>query len=295
MPCYQPLQGWYSCDGDTKGAVIFARQPGRMYIETALPCGKCIGCRMEQARQWAIRCMHEAEDHENNCMVTLTYDEQNVPADGSLQPMELQLWLKRLRKKFPSRIRYFACGEYGDQYHRPHYHCLLFGIDFDDSIEYNPNSGLPSVSELQETWTNGYVKVSPFTYESAAYVARYVIKKQKSEDSYLDKTTGVIRSPEFTRMSRMPGIGCRWLQQNYADTYKDDTVIFARGQVTRPPRYYDKKFEQGPGAGTIQDIKKKRIEESFKRRSDSTPEKLRVREIVAKARLAQLKRGYEND
>lgn len=249
---------------------------------------------MDYARQWAIRCMHEAESHDYNCMVTLTYDDKNLPDDGSLRPVDVQLWLKRLRKTFKDHtIKFFLCGEYGDNLSRPHYHVLLFGIDFQREELYNEKDIRPLVCELQQTWNKGHVHVAPLTFEVASYVARYCTKKQDSEIDYCDKTTGVLLQKEFTRMSRRPGVGYDWLQKNHYDTYKDDSVVVSGNNVFRPPRYYDKIYKKKFGENALDVIKSKRIEESFERRDKSTPDRLLVKEKIAKARLALQKRRIE--
>jgi len=293
MPCYSPLEAWYGTAGALKGKVVFSRLPGRLYVALPLPCGKCIGCRMEYARQWAIRCVHEAELHENNCMVTLTYNDEHLPDDGSLRPQDVTLWLKRLRKSFPEiKIRYFLAGEYGSQLSRPHYHVLLFGIDFADEINYHKKDKRPPISELKETWKLGHVHVTPLTIETASYVARYCLKKQTDEIQYTNKESGVILHREYTRMSRRDGIGAAWLAQNHADTYKDDTIIVGQ-KISRPPRYYDKRTLKIKGDDALSETKARRIEESYRRRENSTPDRLAVKEKIAKARLALQKRRFE--
>lgn len=239
--------------------------------------------------------MHEAEMNDNNCMVTLTYDDENPKFDGDLHPEHVQLWMKRLRQEFKDRkIKFFLAGEYGDKTQRPHYHVLLFGLDFQSNIDYNHSDPRPSVDILQETWTFGHVHVAPLTYETAAYVARYCLKKQEKEIDYVDKSTGAILHREFTRMSRRPGVAARWLEKNHADTYKDDTVIMQGNRKSRPPRYYDKLIEKMQGAKALEKIKSNRLEASVDRRANNTPDRLRVRELVAKARNSIRKRSYEN-
>lgn len=294
MPCFHPLKAWYSVDGETRGTVVFNRLPGRVYLATDLPCGKCDGCRMEHARQWAIRCMHEAELHEDNCMVTLTYSDEHLPNDGSLRPEDPQLWMKRLRKRFRDRkISFFLAGEYGDKHKRPHYHALLFGLDFQTGIVYNVNDKRPHVNDLEDSWGLGQVHVDPLTYETAAYVARYCLKKQEKEIDYCDVSTGVILQREYTRMSRRPAIGKNWFLANHVDTYKDDTVVMGT-TISRPPRYYDKLLAAQDPENILKKIKRKRLEASFSRRANSTDERLKKREIVAKARNKLLKRRIEN-
>jgi len=254
---------------------------------------------MKQARQLASRCMHEVDLHDDTCMVTLTYDDEHLPQYGHLCPRDLTLWLKRLRKTFPNKkIRYFGAGEYGSQYQRPHYHVLIFGLDFQDELNYNPNDQRPLLTDLKDTWNYGHLKVTKFSYESAAYVARYCLKKQnetqRDDRLIVDRTTGVLLAPEFTRMSRMPGIGAKWLSSNHEDTYKDDIVI-AGGAKRRPPRYYDKRYVKIKGEGALDITKAKRIHAALKRSKDSTPERLAVREKIMKSAIAEKRRGYEND
>jgi hypothetical protein len=238
--------------------------------------------------------MHEAELHQDNCMVTLTYDDKHLPDDGSLRPRDTQLWLKRFRKEFPGKkIKFFLAGEYGDEKQRPHYHVLLFGIDFQNEVKYNKDDSRPSVVVLEKTWGHGNVHVAPLTYETAAYVARYCLKKQESENDYVNKSNGVILSREFTRMSRRPGIAAEWLEKNHVDTYQDDTVIMQGNRKSRPPRYYDKLIEKKQGAEALKEIKRDRLEASALRRANNTPDRLRVRELVAKARNALRKRRIE--
>lgn len=293
MPCYSPLEAWYGTDGDLRGKVLFNRLPGRLYVPLSLPCGKCVGCRMEYARQWAIRCVHEAEEHEHNCMVTLTYDDKYLPENGSLCPEHVQKWLKRLRKSFPDKkIRFFLAGEYGDRMSRPHYHVLLFGLDFASEISYNQHDDRPKVIELESTWRLGHVHVAPLTIETASYVARYCLKKQTDPKKYF-ASTGCELHSEFTRMSRRPGIGYSWLHQNKVDTYKDDCVVVGK-KISRPPRYYDKMYLKSDGDDALSGIKVRRTNAAFKRRANATPDRLAVREIICKAKLALLKRGYEN-
>ena len=138
MPCYRPLVGYRSVKiGPTgKRPVVFKARDAFFDHQVKVRCGQCIGCRLEKARQWALRCSHEASLHENNCFVTLTYSDKNLPKYNSLELRDFQKFMKRLRKHFDGGIRFFHCGEYGDKNGRPHYHAILFGIDFDDREIY---------------------------------------------------------------------------------------------------------------------------------------------------------------
>lgn len=130
--------------------------------------------------------------HEASCFVTLTYDEDHLPAGGSLLPEDPQQWLKRFRIALaPTRIRYFLVGEYGESSWRPHYHLSIFGVG-------------PEVGPLiQQTWGKGWTSCYEFNETTAQYVAGYVIKKLTSKD--MEALQG--RYPEFARMSLRPGLG----------------------------------------------------------------------------------------
>lgn len=208
-----------------------------------VPCGKCIGCRLERSRQWAMRCCYEASLYSKNCFITLTYNDYNLPFDLSLKPRDLQLFMKRLRKYLdPLKVRFFACGEYGDLNKRPHYHVILFGYSFLDNAELvrsDTHTLVYHSAELAKLWPFGYVSVGEFSFESAAYVARYCLKKVNGKQAK-EHYNG--RVPEFLRCSNRPGIGAEWLEKYQNDVYPDD-VCFARGRPCKPPRYFDKRFD----------------------------------------------------
>jgi hypothetical protein len=252
--------------------------------------------------------MHEASLHEESCFVTLTYSPENLPGDGSLRKQDFQGFMKRLRARFSCQtIRYFHCGEYGAQLGRPHYHACIFGIDFPDKVFYKPagEARLYSSALLERIWSYGFCTVGDVTFESAAYVARYIMKKvtgDLAKEHYLcvDNDTGEIacdargdlcvRQPEYVTMSRRPGIGRAWYQSFFNEVFPSDEVI-ARGVKCRPPRYYDNLFEAG--GGDLEAVKRSRVERAFKHVADCVPERLKVRERCVKARVALLKRGFE--
>lgn len=162
-------------------------------------CGKCLPCRIMRRRVWAHRILLESYKHGDSCFATLTYDEDHVPADGSLAPPVVQLWLKRLRKKLsPEKIRFFLVGEYGDESFRPHYHAALFGVSALVAGGVDGDAGI-----VRETWPYGFTFVGELNEATSKYVAGYTVKKMTSkEDSRLEG-----RFPEFARMSLRPGIG----------------------------------------------------------------------------------------
>lgn len=244
MACYSPVKGVYlkNCPpGQDRGV--------------AVPCGRCIGCRIEYARQWAVRCMHEAKVTEENMFITLTYDDDSMPwvcdevglLRRTLSKRDIQNFLKRLRKMVaPKRIRYLISGEYGETFGRPHYHGIIFGHEFaDKKLLRNGTNKLYTSDQLQEAWGNGFSNFGGVTFDSANYVAKYVLKKIKG-DKEAEHYGG--REKEFMLMSRVPPIGSSWLERFGTDVYPSDQVI-VRGRDTRPPRAYDKWYEKNNPEG----------------------------------------------
>jgi hypothetical protein len=284
--------------GVLKNEISFKECPDSNKI--TLPCGQCIGCRLERSRQWAIRCMHEAQMHTENSFITLTYNDKHLPSDKSLVYRDFQLFVKRLRKRYPGRkIRYYMAGEYGENFGRPHFHACLFGIDFDDKKLWkrtSAGSNLYTSKNLEILWPFGYSSIGDVTFESAAYVARYIMKKvtgKNAQEHYTetDPETGEIttRTPEFTKMSLKPGIGYEWYKQYTSDVYPHDYVV-VRGKKVKPPKYYDKNYKiQYPYE--FDELLYIRQQSATLNNADNTPERLAVKEQVTKAKLQQLKRN----
>lgn len=191
MACFHPLSGYRAeaVNPDTgKHSIVFDRRKARfggvlLQDQIEVPCGQCIGCRLERSRQWALRCVHEASLHDENCFITLTYDPEHLPiyfrddgpALGTLCKEDFQNFMKRLRERIGTKIRFFHCGEYGEQLGRPHYHAIIFGYDFADKtpIEVSDGGHNQFVSEmLTEVWGKGRCTIGAVTFDSAAYVAR---------------------------------------------------------------------------------------------------------------------------
>ena len=295
MACFHPLVAYRSADGSIS---FVDRGKGDQLL---LSCGQCIGCRLERSRQWATRCVHEASLYDDNCFITLTYNNDNVPIDGGLNYSHFQLFMKRLRKRFPNdTIRFYMCGEYGENYGRPHYHACLFGFNFPDRVLHSrTGSGFFIYTSriLESLWSYGFSSVADFSFESAAYVARYVMKKitgQAAKRHYevLDEMTGEIynRSPEFCRMSLKPGIGARWWDKfGQSDVVPRDKVVI-NGVESTVPRYYDKLLRRYNFL-QYDDAKTRRAFDNYQRRADNTDARLAVKEQVVKARLSKLFRG----
>jgi len=233
MACTKPLNAYKMPSGKK---IFFTPFLGCEFVQ--LPCGQCIGCRLARSREWAVRCTHEAQLYEDNCFITLTYSDEYLPLNASLRRKDLTDFFKRLRKRFSHTIRYFACGEYGTKFARPHYHAILFNHDFADKRLYKSGKfPLFNSQTLSETWPFGHSVVAGFSFESAAYTARYCVKKvtgKNADDHYGDRT------PEFSAMSLKPGIGYDFFMKYYEDIVNYDRVVSRGGKESKPPRYYDK-------------------------------------------------------
>lgn len=252
--CTRPLHAWQS----PSGKVFFTPYKDSTPID--LPCGQCIACRLARSRDWATRCVHEAKLHEESSFLTLTYDDAHLPANGSLVPEHLTNFFKRLRKHYDGRkIRYFACGEYGDKSQRPHYHCILFGCSFPNRKPVSTGKfPLYNDDSLSRIWGFGHAVIGDVTFESAAYCARYVCKKitgSGAADHY------GARVPEFSRASNRPGIGADYFHKYYEDIATYGRVYSRGGHFTKPPRYYDK-LASGYDVEHLEAVKAKRVEDA---------------------------------
>lgn len=325
MPCYHPLEGFY--DRLLK-KVYFSSIPKVAMLThlsdiepIKLPCGKCIGCRLERSRKWAMRCVYEASLHAENSFLTLTYSPEFLPEGGTLVKRDLQLFMKRLRKTFPGkRIRYFACGEYGENFARPHYHVILFGfsppdykrkrsrsrpvlptladwlssgslpspvIDFSDTVS-SEDSVLAEYSPLiSKLWGNGHVAVGDVTFESCAYVARYCLKKINGSSA---KEHYGNRLPEFIVMSRRPGIAGDWFEKWKDDVFPADRC-FSRGVQCKPPRYFDKLLEK-TAPELLTGIKAAR--KNFAQNHPVPFDRLSAAEAIVQRNMQKFSRRFEN-
>lgn len=215
-----------------------------------LPCGHCPSCLLNKRKEWAIRCACESKYHINNCFVTLTYDDAHNP--GTLVKKDLQRFIKAIRN-LGYQVRYFACGEFSPR-GRPHYHAILFGwMPEDMKYSHTSNSGEKIFTSdiLSKCWTKGISCVQMFTPAAAGYVAGYTNKK------YLDERG-------FLLMSRRPGIGFHYLQDNFDKLLEYDSIVDDLGsyKIARPSRYFDKLVESFYGPFYLDLIKNKRIEKA---------------------------------
>lgn len=283
-------------------------------------CGRCIGCRLENSRQWAVRCIHESQLHKESCFLTLTYNDDHLPKDLSINKKIVQKFLKKLRRKYPDKnIRYLYCGEYGEENNRPHYHICLFGIDFSHDRKFyklnSLNQRLYNSPTLDKLWSKplnkgdrptsiGHAVIGDLTYQSAAYVARYVTKKvtgKEQPEKYgekLDLETGELtlaRTPEFAEASRRPALGREWFYKHYKEVYPNDFVVVNK-TPQKPPKYYDQLLEEHDKE-LYDRVKSKRTQamkaEVEKRPEEHDPYRLAVKEQIRGRKKKYLPRRIE--
>ena len=307
MPCYHPLQASFSLRDDGKKKITFSTPAAKLFKGgsklpgdfLSLPCGKCVGCRLERSRQWAVRIMHEASLYEDNCFVTLTFDDENLakhckltPRGYSLDRKHPQNFMKRLRQEFSNKkIRSYYCGEYGDLSGRPHYHVCLFNHDWSDKKLYKSKDSYVYYNSdcLNKLWPFGHAVTTDLTFDSAAYVARYCM--QKVVGAIADDHYGG-RVPEFGQASLKPGIAKGWLEQfGYSDCFDHDCVV-TNGVKNKPPRYYDK-FLESVNSSVFALNKERREALAQLKAFNSTSDRLAVREVCKEAQISSLKRGLD--
>lgn len=283
-----------------------------------IPCGSCIGCRLDYSRQWAERCLLELEYHKESWFVTLTYDDDHVPWTECIMPdtgevtehmtlikKEFSDFMKRLRSnyeyRFPDaeKLRFYACGEYGGNSYRPHYHAIIYGLHLDDLVFYKKNvngDNLYNSEFLSKCWNNGFVVVGQVTWESCAYVARYIMKKQKGEEAAVYEILNI--EPEFTLMSRRPGIAKQYYL-DHQNMYEFDMLTIktaSGGKLMKHPRYFDKLYDvEDPDGMSVIKAKRKSFAEQqtlvkLKNTSYNYLEMLQVEEEQKKASIKALQR-----
>lgn len=238
--------------------------------------------------------------HDVSLFVTLTFSDDCLPSDLSVNVRDLQLFMKRLRKKYGSNIRFFASGEYGDKLLRPHYHLILFGIDFDDRVPWRKTSSGHVVyrsAKLEALWPFGHCEIGAVTRQSAGYVARYCLKKvngERAAEVYrrVDAATGETWQvrPEFIVMSRRPGIGGAWFSEFRGDAFPSDYVV-VDGLKRSVPRYYKNKLERIEALA----VGAKRQKRARKHAANNTDSRLLVRAEATALRVKRLTRALEDE
>ena len=238
--------------------------------------------------------------HTYNSFITLTYDDEHLPEHSTLVKKHFQDFLKRLRKRFSShRISFYHCGEYGDQKGRPHYHAILFGLDFLDKELYSSKKGysLYTSKTLSKVWGKGHCLIGDATYATMAYTSRYITKRitGKAATAHyangFDPATGEIffKLPEYATMSTKPAIGLTWLHRYHTDLYPSDYLTI-NGRKRRPPKYFDDQMQNiNPIALTSTKLTR-RANIDYE---NNTPERLLIREEIAIARDNLFSRDIE--
>lgn len=354
MACHEPLQAWKSHVLKTpagKNFIAFNRDhvSHLPYESICLPCGKCLGCKFDHTKMWAVRCVHEASLWDHNSFITLTFNDMSLyerrhdcrkcekyKRTGrlcslpSLCVKDFQNFMKRLRKhadgfqcihpitreiypesnRYPGTlgevsypIRYYHVGEYGERFARPHHHACLFNFDFKDKYFWKfSKKGYKLFRSpfLEKLWPYGFSYIGEVTWQSAAYVARYCMKKvsgDNAEKHYMgvSRDTGEVVpiEPEYPTMSRRPGIAREWFRQNPGDVYPKDFVTIV-GHVFRTPRFYDKIYDiEQPEA--FKKIKRKRLTHAKEKGKDDSSTRRRSKRIISEQRALLLYREYEDD
>lgn len=331
MPCYHPLVAFKHKRNLTKTGKAVIKFPGYFNLTSEqrrgiqgdeytkadwerleIPCGQCLGCAIEHSKDWRRRIILETQTSEHNYFVTLTYGEELPMAekDGMLYPSlykeDMTLFKKRLREHFRERghtkIRFFECGEYGEENKRPHYHIIFFNLPLYDLEPFFINKHGQQVYRsklLEEKWGKGIVSVGTVTYESRRYVRRYTLKKQNWKDK------PEVRLPEYINMSRRPGIGMTRYQESKYDIYENDKILLKKALsdavYQKPPKYFDKLFEEEEEE-QMKVIKARRRENAIASRelkmtktSLSYDEQLELEELELAKKIATLKREMVNN
>jgi len=310
--CVKTLSAWKLGKlPNGKSNITFTAPPRGKGEFLQLPCGQCIECRLERSRIWAIRCMHEASLYENNCFITLTFNDENLDSHLSLQKSSFQKFMKRLRKHLSKkdtspagdsiqqakRVRYFHAGEYGEEFGRPHHHAILFNYDFPDKTFKIHRRGFNYYESetLSKLWPFGFHEITNVSFETCAYVARYVCKKingPAADDHYsITDEQGNFhkRLPEFSTQSRRPGIGREWYEKfKHTDVWAHDKIHIRGNKFTSPPRYYANQYEI-TNPSDYEKIKLKR-QEKLKNNPEMQWEKQDARNIIKTAQNKFLKR-----
>ena len=251
---------------------------------------------MAYSREWAIRMSHEQRMHKASSFLTLTYDDEHLPRFGQLVKSDLQDFFKRLRY-YLGPFRYVACGEYGELNRRPHFHVALFGMDFSaDRVEWGigVRGDTTYISpQLGKVWTSGNHLVGSLTFESAAYIARYIASRVSGIGASplplaCDPESGelVMPNPEFLLCSRKPPIGWTWFDEYFrTDVFPHGRVITAQGTPAPVPTAYKRRLN-AMDKMVMREVIQRNVEQALPRkRLEDSPERRAARSVYAKARV----------
>jgi len=275
MTCYHPIKAWQKEEG---AQLVFVEPREWLGNVLRVPCQKCIGCKIQYSQTWGTRMVHEGKMHKNNCFITLSYDEKHIPDRESLIKTAFPKFIRKLRQKNSGKtIRYYHCGEYGEDQEwkeyaqflpnykpklgRPHYHAIIFNHDFERSELFKSTAGgdLFISNELSDLWGKGFCSVAELNQDTAQYVARYVTQKKTGEQA-IEKYKRVCPitaeihpiQPEYSSMSLKPGIGYTFWEKYRREIINNDSVFhMAKGKVkiAKVPKYYDTQLEKNGCTG----------------------------------------------
>ncbi len=285
MACNAPVSGWYSRKRNPNGkrSIVFRFQDGYSDRPVTVPCGRCLGCKQTRAREWGIRCYHEASMWKENVFVTLTYKEDALPLTPvgipTLRPKDFVLFMKAVRRARGPGVRFFHCGEYGNG-GRPHHHVILFNCGFRDRIPTSRcSSGVIYGSlELERLWPFGFSSFGDVSFASASYVARYALKKIGVKD-----VEG--RKAEYLTMSRRPGIGASWYEKFKSGVFPRDEVVIGLGKTYQAPRFYVERFRKESVLG-YEMLKVERAWKSLvSEKERNSAERMYANEVCLRARM----------
>ena len=328
MSCTKPLQAYESeyCHPSGKKKLVFHPAKSVDGEVIPLPCGQCESCRLTRSKVWAFRCVKEAELYEENHFLTLTYDPEHLPRDLSLHKSHFQKFIRAVRDKFRKtnpKIRFYMCGEYGEAsaangyIARPHYHALIFNFSFPDQrlIYTRPDGDRVYDSEIcKRLWGKGSIEIGTLNMKSAAYVARYVLKKVGTKDAdkinpetglrhyevwnpFTQSTNRVL--PEYTQMSNRPGIASKWFDKYKSELYPRGEIYLGYGapfpgDKRRPlfmksPAYFDKLLER-ENPELMERVSEKRKQYAKDNAQNFTEGRLNSKAILVSQRVSNMKR-----
>lgn len=242
MRCISPLKASHNRTGDL---TYRSRQAMKGLIGIQFECRKCLPCRLNIAREKAVRAVHEAKMHQSNIFLTLTYSDAALTSPR-LNYSHFQLFMKSLRERITRDVTntetidrlyvpYMVTGEYGDKTKRPHWHAILFNYAPEDSkYHYSSDRGdkVYTSKLLQDLWGNGNIEFGSVTMDSAGYVARYSAKKLvhgKDQDHDYHP---------IHKTSSRRAIGRSWIEKYFEHPFNHGYVILPDGTHSKIPRYY---------------------------------------------------------
>lgn len=329
MVCYHPLdcvypiypddegkrhlnfkKSFYNQFTDLNGILFPVGSIKATHLRLQVPCGQCIGCKMDYSRMWALRSVNEATTHKKNTFLTLTFNNKYVHNDGSVHKEFLSSWIKRFRYYYGDDIRFLCVGEYGGKSMRPHYHILFYNFDFDDKYVFQYHKGTNvcyyrSPFLENKVWTDvcskeslGYSIIGEVNFQTSAYVARYCTKKifpnRKTRLAYFKN-----KQPEFLNFSRQYGIGLEYFLEHHTEELGRGYSTLRNGDnfvKLSLPRYYLKIAEKY-FPSEYYDYKARAsqflIENLLTVNDDKTTPRLQVREELQKLKVDKLTRSYD--